>query len=332
MEFWEITSKRAQQTLAVWSRHAPGMRIGKQGPVELRQMIAGFRPQVQARAAANSAYWEAFYQGQAALRELKQLALKLTRLLQGHLDEGAPLMPSLHAACRVAPRTEATILQRLRALLPVWAGLNATRAAFSPPEPPVPVIRQGRGLDVAAVHGLLAAYARQAEVIQEKAALLRQARAALRIHDRAADRLNKRWYRSAKASAREGSALADALHGMTTTTTAPAERSRCSRQRRGTGAKRRSTARSAARRVSEANQCERQALARHRCRVPEGDLRPQIVLPALDSGVVGAGLRRAPLPPHSTTLPRLPSAIDVRGSVVEPERSGDRQHEVLPEG
>jgi hypothetical protein len=42
-----------------------------------------------------------------------------------------------------------------------------------------------------------------------------------------------------------------------------------------------------------------QALARHRCRVPEG------ILPALDGGVAGArGLRLAPLPPHSKTLSR----------------------------
>jgi len=46
----------------------------------------------------------------------------------------------------------------------------------------------------------------------------------------------------------------------------------------------------------------RQASARHRCRVPDGALWPQIVLPALDSGVAGAGLRLAPLPPHSAPL------------------------------
>lgn len=165
MEFWEITSKRAQQTLAVWSRHAAGMRIGTQGVTEMRQMIARFAPQVQARAAAHSAYWEAFYHGQAALRDLKQLALKLTRLLEGHLDADTPLMLSLQAVYRVAPRTEATILGRLRALLPIWEGLNAQRAAFSPPEPPIHLIRQGRGLDLAAVHGLLSAYAGQVETI-----------------------------------------------------------------------------------------------------------------------------------------------------------------------
>ena len=51
-------------------------------------------------------------------------------------------------------------------------------------------------------------------------------------------------------------------------------------------------------------ECVGQALARHRFRVPEGAQRPERTLSALESGVAGAGLRRAPLPPHSGTLPR----------------------------
>jgi len=66
-----------------------------------------------------------------------------------------------------------------------------------------------------------------------------------------------------------------------------------------------------------------QASARHRCRVPEGALWPQRVLPAPDSGVAGAGLRHAPLPPHSTTLPRD------AGVLAEVPRSGES---VPPEG
>ena len=75
-------------------------------------------------------------------------------------------------------------------------------------------------------------------------------------------------------------------------------------------------------------ECMCQGLARHRCRVPDGAFRPQGFPSARDSGVAGAGLRLAPLPPHSTTLARVcaPCIILVtllsakRNSTVAPAR------------
>jgi len=217
MEFWEISSMRAQETLTVWSRHAPGMRIGTQGLGALRQMLDDLDARAQERAAALADYEAAFYRGQAALRDLRKVALRLTRLLEGHLDEGTRLWAALEAAYGAVPRTEATILLRLRALLPVWAGLDAERAACFPPQTPVSLILGGRGLNVAALRALLAAYEDEKRAIQAQAAVLRGCREALRRQERAVDRLNKRWYRAAKASADEGTALAAALRGITTT-------------------------------------------------------------------------------------------------------------------
>jgi hypothetical protein len=210
MEFWEITSKRAQQTLTVWSHHAPTMHIGAQGVAVLRELILGFEPLVQARAAARADYWEAFYQGQAALRELKDLGIRLALILHGHLDDDTPQMQALQAAYKTAPCTEATILRRMRELLPLWERVNAAQT-------PITCLLHGRVLDVTAVRGLLEAYERTVATIQDKSEVLKQCRAALRTHERAADRLNKRWYQVAKASADEGTALAEALRGITTT-------------------------------------------------------------------------------------------------------------------
>lgn len=210
MEFWEITSQRAQQTLAVWCRHAPGLCIGTQGVTELRGMIAEMGPRVQARVAAEADYWEAFYHGQAALRDLKTLGKRVALLLEGHLDEDTPLMRALHLVYQTAPRTEATILRRVRELLPLWERVNAALG-------PITLMLRGRVLDVAAVRELLEDYMLTVQTIQDKAAVLKQCRAALRRHERAADRLNKRWYQVVKAGADEGTALAAALRGITTT-------------------------------------------------------------------------------------------------------------------
>ncbi|WP_322280923.1 hypothetical protein [Prosthecobacter sp.] len=181
-----------------------------QGMTELRQMILGFEPRVQARVAAQADYWEVFYHGQAALRDLKQLGKRVALILHGHLDDDTPLMRSLHGVYETAPRTEATILRRVRELLPLWERVNAALG-------PVTLMLRGRVLDVAAVRELLEAHARAVQTIQDKAAVLKQCRAALRRHERMTDRLNKRWYQVAKAGADEGTALAEALRGITTT-------------------------------------------------------------------------------------------------------------------
>ena len=59
-------------------------------------------------------------------------------------------------------------------------------------------------------------------------------------------------------------------------------------------------------------ECVWQALARHRCRLPDGVLWTQLTLPALDSGVADAGWPRHLCRTHSTTLPRQLSAMIVQ--------------------
>ena len=165
--------------------------------------------QAQARAAARTEHETAFRAQQAALRDFKTLAKNLAKLLRGHLDDGTPLMQALRMACRTIPRTEATILHRVRMLLPLWERVNAEVQ-------PVKATLQGRSLDPEAVRGLLAAHARAVQTTQDRLTVLQECRAALRAQNHAVDRLNKRWFKVAKATADPGSALERALRGITT--------------------------------------------------------------------------------------------------------------------
>lgn len=209
MEFWQVTFQRAQQTLKVWQRLLPVLHIGTLRLQDLRQMMRELVKLAQARAAARAEHETAFRAQQAALRDLKTLAKNLAKLLRGHLDDGTPLMQALRVACRTIPRTEATILHRVRMLLPLWERVNVEVQL-------VKATLQGRSLDPEAVRGLLAAYARAVQTTQDRLTALQECRAALRAQNRAVDRLNKRWFKVAKATADPGSALETALRGITT--------------------------------------------------------------------------------------------------------------------
>ncbi|MBL9130998.1 MAG: hypothetical protein JNG86_07355, partial [Verrucomicrobiaceae bacterium] len=200
MEFWQITSKRAQQTLAVWNRLMPAFCLKSLGTPDLWRMMGELESCVQARTEALSDYKRAFRAGQEALRDLKKIGKAVAKVLKGHLDDDMPLKQALRTVCRTIPRTEATILRRMRELLPLWERFDTNRAACLPPQPPLILWQKERVLDVEAARGLLSAYEGLVQTIQLKAVVLRERRAALHEHERAIHRLNKRWYQVAKAS------------------------------------------------------------------------------------------------------------------------------------
>lgn len=222
MEYWEITKQRAQETLPVWTQYLPELKIGTLGTADLEGLIDGFEPLVQERTAAQDVFDAAYRAGQDALLRMKVLGTKIPAIIEGHLDENTALMKDLDDVYATSPRTEGTILKRLRDLLPVWARANAAMAALNPSQPPITRTVGGVTYTVVLAKALLDGYTDLIKTLKDNEELLDAKRAELRGHDRAVDQLNKKWYKVVKATADAGSDLAEALGGITTEPGTPA--------------------------------------------------------------------------------------------------------------
>lgn len=222
MEYWEITKQRAQETLPVWTQYLPTFKVGGQSPTELTTLIEGYEPLVQTRTTAQDDFDAAFRAAQDALLRMKVLGTKVPAIIEAQLDENEGLMKDVGDLYAVQPRTEASILKRLRMLLPVWTRANAALAAMTPAEAPVTRTVGGVAYTAASAKTLLDSYTNLINAVQDKQELLDRSRADLRAHDRACDVLNKRWYKAVKAIHDPGSDVYEALAGITTEPSTPA--------------------------------------------------------------------------------------------------------------
>ena len=189
--------------------------------MELEAFIDGFEPLVQARVAAQDVFDEAFRNVQGALLKMKILGTKVPVLIEGHLEENERLMQDVDQLYGPSPRTEASILKRARELYPVWLRANTAMAALTPTQPAIVRAIQGVAHTVVMLKALLDGYADWIKVLEDKEELLNSAREALRAHDRAADRLNKRWYRTVKTGTELTVELTAALVGIPTEPSTP---------------------------------------------------------------------------------------------------------------
>lgn len=222
MEYWEVTKARAQETLPVWTQYLPDLKVGGQGTTELGNLIDDFEPLAQARTAAQDEFDAAFRAGQDALLRMKVLGTKVPVIIEGHLEENAGIMKDVDDLYATNPRSESTILKRLRELLPVWERANAALAAMSPAQPPITRVVGGTAYTVVLARALLDGYTTVVNTISTKSEALDVQRAALRALDRTVDQLNKRWYKIAKAQSDPGSDLYVALGGISTEPGTPA--------------------------------------------------------------------------------------------------------------
>jgi hypothetical protein len=221
MEYWEITKARAIQTLPVWTQHLTTTTIGVFTSATLSGLIAGFEPLVQARVAKQDFYDKAFRAAQKSLGTMRVLGVKVAAMIDSQLTENESIMKDLADVYRVQPRDEASVLSRLRVLLPLWVRANTALAALGAGIAPIVRAVGGVAYTAAAAQALLDGYTQLTNDISHELSQLNEARASLRAHDRECDQLNKRFYQYAKAVSDEGSALENALGGITTEPSTP---------------------------------------------------------------------------------------------------------------
>ena len=119
MEFWEITKDRSQKTLVVWQQHVPTLHIGNLASSALDTLIDGFDPLVAARIDAQDTFDAAFRAVQNSLAIMRVLGTKVPQIIEGQLDGNQSIEKDVKDLYANSPRTESTILKRLRELLPV---------------------------------------------------------------------------------------------------------------------------------------------------------------------------------------------------------------------
>jgi len=154
----------------VW--RTPVLRVGGQGMGEMESLITGFEPLVQQRTLAQDDFDVAFRAGQDALLRMKVLGTKVPALIEAHLDENPALMRELGALYATNPRTESSILKRLRELLPVWERADALLTALNPAQPPITRTVGGVAYTVALAKSLLDGYTTVVNTISTQAEAL----------------------------------------------------------------------------------------------------------------------------------------------------------------
>lgn len=222
MEFWEVTKNRAQESLAVWKIHVPGLTIGIQGVTALEGYIDQFEPVLQKRVDAQDDYDAAYRGVQDTLAKMKLLGTRVPKMIEAQLDEDRQLMRDLQLLYRTTVRGEATILKRARELYSVWLRADAALAALSPPQPPIKRVIQGEACGAEALLAMLDGYTLMIKAVSDTRDALDTVCRDLRDMDMAADQLNKRWYMCVKAAHEKGSDVHHALAGITTEPTTPA--------------------------------------------------------------------------------------------------------------
>ena len=216
MQSWEITKDRAQLSLTVWTQHAPALTIGTQGTTELNALIVQFEPLVQLRAVKQDDADAAYRAGQTTLQKLKLLGTRIPQILEGQLGDNVLLMKDLKDVYQISPRSEGTILERARALYPLWVRANTTLAAMTPAQPPITRVLQGVAQTAAMFKALLDGYTTQVQAISDTEGLLDSTRKDLTDLDDATDTLIKKWYKVMKASYDPGSPEYEALDSIPT--------------------------------------------------------------------------------------------------------------------
>jgi hypothetical protein len=114
----------------------------------------------------------------------------------------------------------------------VWVRADAALAAFTPAQPAITRRAGGVFHTAASARALLDGYSDLLAAMAEKEERLKRRRVDLRAHDRQVDRLNKRWYKVAKASADPGTGFCEALRGLATRRRAGARTQRDGRHAR----------------------------------------------------------------------------------------------------
>lgn len=216
-ELWQDVQARAQATYAVWDRFFTGLVIGATGQDDYNDATQALSALAQVRDNATQAVDQARQTHDLAFGTLRALALQVPKIIEGVVDEKSGLIDDLDKVYAIYPSTPAKAVSRGQALAPLWAAANAWQAAQTPTRPPIV-----RGTATQAIFvQKLQAFPVTKETVAAQELALDVARGDLRRGVAAVDRLNKRFLVAATGMVDPGSAAADALETIPTSSQSP---------------------------------------------------------------------------------------------------------------
>lgn len=202
--YWQITKLRAEQTLAVWALQ-DAFVVGLKSFDQLTDLVDGYIPLVNALATADTSFSTALTAKQERLELLRLIVVKGAGKMSADLEDDDELDVALgqKVFSLDANGSEADLIKRCRAFLPIWTLYNAR---LTPPAQ-----FTVRGHTIAIFTTTLADYEADIEVENQRGTALSTARTALEQHNRIVDRLIKKWYAAWKNEYPEGTPEGDAL-------------------------------------------------------------------------------------------------------------------------
>lgn len=222
MEPWEIIKDRAQITLSIWRLHVPTVTVGGVDADAFEELIALFEPAAQGRTTAQDDSDDSVRTTKTSLLKMKILGTKIPQIIDGNLPGNAAILDDLSDVFRIAPRRPAGILERARAVYPIWVRANTALAALPTPAPAITRIIQSTPHTAVMLKGLLDGYTDVTQAEDDKGAALEKKRSDLRALARQVDQISKNWYQIVKSSYDPGSPEYEALDQIPTEQGTPA--------------------------------------------------------------------------------------------------------------
>ncbi len=211
---WQTILERGQQTLAVWQQHSPSFSLRGLTWAEHGSAVAGLAPAGQRVAEAQDAADDARAARDAAVEPVRELSVRVPRRLDGDLAPDDPFHGDLEDIRSVPADSLVNVQARGQRVLSLWKKLDARNAATAPA---IPALTVG-GVALATFQAQLESLPAKAQAVQDKDAILRDRRSALRLLAARVDQHNKRWYAAWQGEFPTGTPEGDALGQITTET------------------------------------------------------------------------------------------------------------------
>jgi hypothetical protein len=202
--YWQITKLRAEQTMAVWALNEEFV-VGAKSFDNLSDLLDACVPLIDALATAETNFSTALTARQERLALLQMIVVKGAGKMSADLEDDDELDVALGQKVFSidANGSEADLIKRCRAFLPIWTLYNAR------PEPVADFTVRGK--TIADFTAALTAYETDVDLENTRSTALSTARTGLEQHNRIVDRLIKKWYAAWKNEYPAGTPEGDAL-------------------------------------------------------------------------------------------------------------------------
>lgn len=211
-ESWQTILARAQQSIAIWTQHAPSFTVGELTLAGHQGDAALLEPAGQAVVTQEDAVDTARNARDTTMEFLKDLAIRAPRKMDGEFSARDPFHADLRHIRVVEMTGLDTILTRSQRVLSLWQKLNTRNAAMVPLRPPFLV----GGVAVAAFAAALASLPNKTQVVENMGSVLGDVRSDLLILKERVRLNNIRWYAAWQGEFVEGSPERNALSQIDT--------------------------------------------------------------------------------------------------------------------